>query len=234
MLKVAVLATGSTGNCYTLTNEEAVIMLDCGLPFKKLHKLSKFQLPTAILVTHEHKDHAKAVTDYLKRGVDVYMTRGTANKLEIEKNHRLHYINPKKPVNLQGIKIKAFDIKHDALEPCGFIIEDKDDRVLYLTDAGEVPQLKGQFTKILIEANYKLESLRESLKTRDISVKLYERIKETHLSIEQVLDFLSQTDLTELKEIWLIHLSSRHSIRGQFKQLVEAMTGKTVYLATNG
>ena len=235
MLNVTVLATGSTGNCYTLTNGEAVIMLDCGLTFKKLHRLANFQLPTAIFVTHEHGDHAKAVKDYLKRGVDVCMTVGTMTALKLELHHRLLLMRPKHEVFFinKKIRVENFYIKHDAKEPCGFIIEDNDDRVLYLTDAREIPPLEGKFTKLLIEANHSEVEIKERMARGTLDIKQCKRIMDSHLSVEQVLDFLEKTDLSKIKEIWLIHLSGRHGNGEYFKELVEAMTGKTVYVANN-
>ena len=234
MLNVTVLATGSTGNCYTLTNGETTIMIDCGLPFKKLHRLANFPLPTVIFVTHEHGDHAKAVKDYLKRGVDVYMTNGTRRALTLGKHHRFHCISPNLcTAKIGGIKIEAFMTLHDAEESCGFIIEDDDDRVLYLTDAGEIPQLEGVFTKLLIEANHSEADIKERMEQGTLDIEQCRRIMGNHLSVEQVLDFLSKTDLTKIKEIWLIHLSNRHGNGEYFKLLIEAMTGKAVYVAKN-
>ena len=83
MLTITAYASGSSGNCYTLTNGEATIMLDCGLPFRDIQHLTNFKLPDAVLVTHEHQDHSKAIENFMKRGVDVYMTLGTAEALGI-------------------------------------------------------------------------------------------------------------------------------------------------------
>lgn len=58
MINVEILATGSKGNCYLLKSGETKILLDCGLAYKKTLELLNFELPTAVLVTHEHKDHA--------------------------------------------------------------------------------------------------------------------------------------------------------------------------------
>ena len=235
MLDVTVLATGSTGNCYTLRSGETVIMLDCGLAFNKLHRLMNFQLPRMILVTHEHGDHAKAAKEYLDRGVDVCMTTGTAEALKLKPHHRLLPMTPEwdKFFLKNDIRIENFHVKHDAAEPCGFIIQDKDDRVLYLTDAGEVPPLKGQFTKILIEANHSEVDISERLKDGTLDISQCRRITQTHLSIEKTLDFLESANLSKVKEIHLIHLSSRHGNGGQYKALVEMMTGKTTYVASN-
>ena len=78
MLTIKAYASGSAGKCYTLTNGQATVMLDCGLPFREIQRLTGYKLPDAVLVTHEHKGHSKAVKDFIKRGVDIYMTPGTA------------------------------------------------------------------------------------------------------------------------------------------------------------
>lgn len=235
MFNITVLATGSTGNCYTLENDEVVIMLDCGLPFKKLQKLTDFRLPNLILVTHEHCDHSKAVKDCLKHGINVCMTDGTQEALKLELHHRLLIMRPEREVFFinKKIRIENFYIKHDSNAPCGFIIEDSDDRILYLTDAGEVPPLKGQFTKMLIEANHSEVDIQERLKAGTLDISQCRLITQTHLSIEKVLDFLFKSDLSKIKEIWLIHLSDRHGNGDYYKELVEVMTGKTVYIAAN-
>ena len=93
MIDIKILASGSSGNAYLLTSGETRILLDCGLAYKKLLQLLDFKLPDAVLVTHEHKDHAKAAKDFLTHGVDVYMTRGTADALKLEENHRLVFFH---------------------------------------------------------------------------------------------------------------------------------------------
>ena len=80
------LASSSHGNSYIVSDEKTKLLIECGLPYKKLQKLSGFALSEfkACLVSHEHQDHAKSVQDLIDRGMDVYMSYGTAEALEIE------------------------------------------------------------------------------------------------------------------------------------------------------
>ena len=50
------LASSSKGNAYIVTDGEATILLECGLPYKKLEKLSGHTLTSlsACCITHEH------------------------------------------------------------------------------------------------------------------------------------------------------------------------------------
>ena len=50
------------------------------------------------------------------------------------------------------------------------------------------------------------------------------------VSIENVLAFLRANDLSKVKEIWLIHLSDGNADAGKFARMVEAATGKPVYI----
>ena len=90
-MRVEVLGTGSAGNCYKVKIGKATLLLECGLPFKVIQRKLDFKLSDidACLVTHEHMDHAKAVKDLMKAGVDCYMTKGTSEALGVS-GHRLN------------------------------------------------------------------------------------------------------------------------------------------------
>lgn len=230
MLDIAVYASGSSGNCYTVNDGETVVMLDCGLPFRRIERLTGFLLPAAVLVTHEHKDHSKAAQDFMRRGVDVYMTAGTAAALGIGAQHRLHILNPMEQTTVGRITVSAFPTQHDAREPCGFLLDDGDDRVLYATDTYYIKYQFPGVTKMLIEANHSYKILEENVGAHILNKALAERLIKSHFSIENVLAFLRANDLSKVKEIWLIHLSDGNADEGQFARMVEAATGKPVYI----
>lgn len=230
MLDIAVYASGSSGNCYTVSDGETVVMLDCGLPFRRIERLTGFLLPTAVFVTHEHKDHSKAAQDFMRRGVDAYMTAGTAAALGIEAQHRLHILNPREQTTVGRITVSAFPTQHDAREPCGFLLDDGDDRVLYATDTYYIKYQFPGVTKMLIEANHSYKILEENVGAHILNKSLAERLIKSHFSIENVLAFLRANDLSKVKEIWLIHLSDGNADAGKFARMVEAATGKPVYI----
>lgn len=230
MLDIAVYASGSSGNCYTVSDGQTVVMLDCGLPFRRIERLTGFLLPTAVFVTHEHKDHSKAAQDFMRRGVDAYMTAGTAAALGIEAQHRLHILNPMEQTTVGRITVSAFPTQHDAREPCGFLLDDGDDRVLYATDTYYIKYQFPGVTKMLIEANHSYKILEENVGAHILTKSLAERLIKSHFSIENVLAFLWANDLSKVKEIWLIHLSDGNADAGKFARMVEAATGKPVYI----
>ena len=52
-----ILATGSSGNAVVINGE---ILIDCGVPMKKLRESGYIQRLRLVLLTHEHGDHFNA------------------------------------------------------------------------------------------------------------------------------------------------------------------------------
>ena len=151
----------------------------------------------------------------------MYMTSGTADALKL-KRHNLHLIKLNETFDVCGHRATAFPVKHDALEPVNFTVDD----LLFLTDTGEIPEVTGKFRRVLIEANY--EPL--SLIGADISTAQKQRIRETHLSITQAVNFLKTLDTPD--EVRLIHLSRRHGNGQAFVDEVKRATGFANVTAT--
>ena len=230
MLDIAIHATGSTGNCYTVSNGKATVMLDCGLPYNRIQKLTGFILPDAVFVTHEHQDHVKAAKDFMRRGVDIYTSAGTAEVENLE-GHLLHIMKNRQSVSIDGIVVSAFETQHDAVEPLGFLLDDGEDRLLYATDTYYLHYRFPGLTKIMVEANYCNEILTENLRYGKLPKTLERRLRESHFSLENLKKFFLANDLSKVKEIWLIHLSKGNADPVMFKREIEALTGKPVYVA---
>ena len=57
------------------------------------------------------------------------------------------------------------------------------------------------------------------------------RVMKSHMSIETAKEFLRVNDLSQVREIWLIHLSDGNSDAERFKREVAELTGKMVFVA---
>ena len=74
------LASGSSGNCYYLGNEEYGILIDAGKGVRTIKKVLKeygipFEKIVALCITHDHADHIKAAgTLGEKYGIPIYTT----------------------------------------------------------------------------------------------------------------------------------------------------------------
>lgn len=226
MINVKVIASGSSGNCTALTSGETTILLDAGIRFSAIQQALDFQNPTAALITHEHGDHAQKSTikEFLKRGVEVLMTRGTAEALNLKPHHNLYHIFEGEIALIGNCAVSCEPVEHDAAEPVSFTVNDGEDEVAYITDTGWLDFERLSATKLLIEANYDSDVLLES----HINERLKERIYKNHLPIEAVTGLLQTAELPRLKEIWLMHISRRHGDGEEFRRRVCAVVPPTV------
>lgn len=209
-----VLASGSSGNCTALTAGDKLLLVDCGKPFKWTMTKLGWRLPDALLVTHEHGDHSKAAKNFLDRGVDVFMTGGTAEALGLSR-HNLRIIAAGETFGAAGMTVEAIPAVHDAAEPVNFILSDDADRTVYITDTGALPDVEGDFTKIFIEANFSTLALLGS----ELNAAQKKRILNYHLSIEKATKFLKRYPQAE---VTLLHLSKRHGDAEEFTRRINA------------
>lgn len=208
------LASSSSGNAYIVADEQTKILLECGIPHKKLQKLSGFSLSEfkACLVTHEHKDHAKSVQELINRGMDVYMSYGTAQALETD---LAKLIEDMEQFNIGSLDIVPFTTFHDAKEPLGFLIKSRVDGDV-LAFATDTVNLRYQFPGLnilAIEANYDKAIL---AKCEKLPEKVRHRIENSHMEIDTLCDYLRSLDLSVCREIHLLHLSDATSHEEKF------------------
>lgn len=209
-MKFESLASSSAGNAYIISDRDTRILLECGVSHKKLQKLSGFSLSEfkACLVSHEHKDHAKSVADLLARGMEVYMSMGTAEALECEGNVEL--IEHMEQFNVGSLDIVPFTTFHDAKEPLGFLIKSRvdGDVLAFATDTVNLRYKFPGLNILAIEANYDKSVLERCEKLPD---KVRHRIQNAHMEIDTLCEYLKTLDLSDCREIYLLHLSDATS-----------------------
>jgi phosphoribosyl 1,2-cyclic phosphodiesterase len=203
-----VIGTGSKGNCYLLTVGDEVLVIEAGVNFTTIKKALKFDLSkvVGVLVTHEHGDHSCAVKDFQKFGKDIYCTIGTGEALKL-KNYKSNLFSHWN--NLRNFNFCAFKTYHDAAQPCGFLIEFNDKRLVFLTDSSDIRTDFGDVDYWIIEANYSNDKLQKS----GLDSRLKKRIQETHMSIDRCKTIL---DYHNSKFAVLIHASDNHADKEEF------------------
>jgi len=226
---IKVLASGSSGNAIIL-NGKVPLLIECGLSLHKLLELSNYNLPQFCLVSHEHKDHSLALPDLLDKGVTCYTSRGTAEALGIE-HPNLIIISPQKLIGISDWTIKPFPLVHDAKEPLGFLIANKQDKILYACDTAAINYQFEGLTYILIGVNYSMDVLKKNIAEGKVNPEVAKRVIKSHLSLETALDFLKRTDLSRLKAIYLLHLSKDNIDSQEAKQKLMEATGRLVCLS---
>ena len=213
-MRFEALASSSAGNAYVVSDQETRILLECGISHSKLQKLSGFKLSEfqACLVTHEHKDHAKSVSDLLSRGMEVCMSQGTAEALETE---GVSTVESMEQFNVGSLDIVPFATFHDAREPLGFLIKSRvdGDVLAFATDTVNLRYKFPGMNILAIEANYDKVILERCEK---IPEKVRYRITNSHMEIDTLCDYLRGLDLTHCRQIHLLHLSDATSHEGHF------------------
>jgi len=68
LIEIKSLASSSKGNAYHITDDYTLLLLESGLPIKKLQQKLDYRLSDAqgYLLTHEHIEHSKANKGHFK------------------------------------------------------------------------------------------------------------------------------------------------------------------------
>lgn len=229
-MRIEVIASGSSGNCYKISNEDTTLLIECGIPYKKIQQALNFKTTDidGVLVSHEHGDHSKACKDLIKAGVNLYMTKGTKEALKLD-SHRVKtfrqwsmYLD----VEIGSFIIKPFRTIHDAKEPVGFVIYDSisKEELVFITDSQySIYNFSPDY--FMIEVNYVTETINKSEK---IHPDLRARIKKTHMSLETAINLLERSDLSNLKKIYVMHLSDSNSDAKVIKESLQELTGVAI------
>lgn len=232
MVKLTVLASGSAGNGYLLETDNSCLIIEAGVKLSEIKKALDYNISKVVgcIITHEHKDHSRHINEYLRNGIKCYASGGTIEALEIDSLY-LHYIKPLQAFALSEYNVLPFNTKHDCRQPVGYLINNaKVGNILFATDTHYLPNTFKHLSYILIECNYSDELLRLS----DVEISRKKRLLNAHLSLDNCIGALKANDLSNVKEIMLIHLSNDHSNAAEFKATVERETGIPTTIAEKG
>ncbi|MBY0122187.1 MBL fold metallo-hydrolase [Bacillus sp. S/N-304-OC-R1] len=232
MIEIKALASSSKGNCYRVTDGHTPLLLECGINYREIQKGFNFRMSevAGCLVTHEHGDHCKSIKDVLKAGIDCYMSAGTAEEIGVD-HHRIKKVEAKKQFALGTWTILPFDVQHDVSEPLGFLLANQaGEKLLFATDTYYIKYRFQGLTHIMVECNYSMAVLNENIATGRVPEVMKKRLMKSHFSLENVKKFFLSNDLSKVQEIWLLHLSDTNSDEKLFKEEIQKVTGKMVYV----
>ncbi|MEH7236781.1 MBL fold metallo-hydrolase [Bacillus sp. JJ1562] len=232
MIEITALASSSKGNCYKVTDGITPLLLECGINYREIQKALNFRMSevAGCLITHEHGDHCKSIKDVLKAGINVYASKGTIEAIGIH-HHRINLADAKKQFQVGTWTILPFDVQHDVSEPYGFLLANQNgEKLLFATDTYYIRYKFPGLTHIMVECNYSMEILKENIIAGRVPKVMKNRLMQSHFSLENVKDFLKANDLSQVQEIWLLHLSDNNSDEAGFKREIMELTGKVVYV----
>lgn len=233
MITVKTLASSSAGNAYLLESGDRQLLIECGIPFKELQKRLNFQVSRldGCLVSHGHGDHSKSIQQVMDAGVDVYCTKGTFAECNVKSNfHRFNPVGENEFFHVGPWRLRTFDTVHDCEGSVGFVVHEpgEGDRLVFITDTGYCRYTFPGMTHLMVEANFSEEILSANVDAGRIDKARARRVRENHFSIERVVDLLKANDLSRLREIRLLHLSSGNSNEAMFKRMIQEVAGVPV------
>jgi len=241
MMRMAVLGSGSGGNSTIVQCGSTHVLIDAGLSAKQLVLRMELlgiqpdQLD-AILLTHEHSDHARGVDVLLReRDIPVYANALTREALSYKMKSTIPWrvFHSGQDFDIGELRIQAFKIPHDAAEPVGFVLQGAETKLSMLSDVGHVThvireQLTGSHA-IYVEANYD-EHLLEIDTKRPWATKQRIASRHGHLSNNQTATLLGEVACKKLSHVVLSHLSSDcNSPEIATNTIVESLTSKRLH-----
>ena len=235
MLEIKAIASGSTGNAYLLDDGAGHrLLLECGIPFKKLLEALDFNLLqlSGCLLTHEHKDHSKAVKDLLKHGVRIFSSKGTAKVLGIDDHWNCKAVPELMEIAVdEAWKFVPIRAEHDAAEPFIYLIHSRctGTHILFATDTYFIRyKMPETLTHLMIEANYSMEHLNENIADGIVDASRKRRILHSHMNLDTLKEFIKANKFPALEAVYLIHLSNDNSEEDRMIKEIEELTGVPV------
>lgn len=231
---IRTIATGSTGNCYLLQHGEDQLLVEAGIPLQRIKRALGFKLSevSGCLVSHSHGDHAKAVRDMVKHGIECLMSQETYGAV-VGSERPVFFariVEPLVQVKCGAWTILPFETEHDCPGCLGFLIAIDKYKILFATDTAYIKHKFTGLTHIMVECNYDEQTMQENVEAGTVNMAVKKRVTETHFGLENVLGFLKETDLSKVEQIHLIHLSNDNANQARIKKAVQAATGKQVII----
>lgn len=224
-MKLCSIASGSSGNCTFVGNENTKLLIDAGVSGKKIENgLNSIDVKAedlqGILVTHEHGDHICGLGVMARRfNTPIYATPETIHAMLHMKNvgripeELFRYVTPDTSFYINDILVEPFSTSHDASNPVCYTFSSGGHKVGMATDLGKfddyiISKLYGSEI-LLLEANHDVNMLMVGgypyyLKQRILGDK-------GHLSNELSAQLIKSLLHENLKHITLAHLSEENN-----------------------
>jgi phosphoribosyl 1,2-cyclic phosphodiesterase len=218
-MRLCVIGSGSSGNVLYAEAGDARVLVDVGLSAKEtVRRLTDVGVEpsslSAIVLTHEHADHAKGVSVFARTfGLPVYTspsTRAACKFGHFEDKIEFVDITSSDFFRIGSLEFYPFTVPHDAVDSFAFTLESERAKAAIVTDLGYITQLVCDRVSgadvLILESNHDVEMLKVcpqypwALKQRVLS-------KHGHLSNDHVAEFLERNFDGKAEHVILAHLS---------------------------
>lgn len=213
-MKACILATGSKGNSTYIASSNTKILIDLGTTSLYVEKqLKSFSVNpndiTAIILTHTHVDHINGIKVFIKKyNPTVYLTEKMFN--EINKIFEItNYYIIDGDFDINDIHFTVFKISHDSEDSNGYVIENENSSIVYITDTGYINQKNHNLLQnknlYIMESNHDVKMLMDGHYPYHIKQRILG--DKGHLSNRDSSLYLSKFIGSNTKTVVLIHLS---------------------------
>lgn len=187
-MKFNILNSGSDGNGVII---EDIILIDCGISFKKLENY--YKKLKIVLLTHKHSDHFNKATikklAYERPTLRFACCEWLVDELVkcgVEKK-KIDVLKIGKNYNYNAFIVEPIKLYHDVPQ-CGYKLKIGANKLIYATDTNKIDHIEAKnYNYYFIEGNYENE---EELHNRATDEYYEKRVKETHLSKVQATEWL--------------------------------------------
>ena len=221
MIRFASLGSGSEGNGLIVESGTTRLLVDCGFNIGECERrLGRLGLApadlAAILVTHEHDDHAGGVARLARRyEIPVYLTYGTLVAMGADSAQipRFTLIDAHFPFAIGELEVHPYPVPHDAREPSQFVFSDGDLRLGLLTDTGastpHIERMLSGLDALVLECNHDLELLMNSTYPPTLKRRIASRFG--HLDNATAAHIVGCIDCSHLQHVIAAHLSAQNN-----------------------
>ena len=221
MIRFASLGSGSEGNGLVVECGSTRILVDCGFNIAETQRrLARLELEpddlAAILITHEHDDHAGGVARLARRfDIPVYLTYGTLVAMGAKGAMipRVSLIDSHSPFAIGDLEVHPYPVPHDAREPSQFVFSDGDKRLGLLTDTGastpHIERMLSGIEALVLECNHELDLLMNGPYPPSLKRRISGRLG--HLDNGTAARILGGIDCTHLQHFVAAHLSVQNN-----------------------
>ena len=217
---MAVLGSGSSGNCTFLATERVKVLVDAGLSRRETQRRlaligESLDSVQAIFITHEHWDHVGNLERIARpASIPVYITSLTRTALPSQiELPAVETIQAGGKIQIADLTIEPFTIPHDAVDPVAFRFTAAGVQIAVCTDLGYMPENVKQYLSgshcMIVESNHDLEMLRSGPYPWTVKQRVMSRTG--HLSNHALGKFLISDFDRQARVIVLAHLSEQNN-----------------------
>ncbi len=217
-IRVCILASGSSGNCTYIGNQNTSILIDAGLSGRETsRRLEQIGVKPdgihAVCVSHEHNDHTAGLhVLHQRHHIPIFANSGTVEALSRDATMAeiaWQIFMTGSPFQIGGFQVEPFSVPHDAFDPVGFVVRSGDLRIGVVTDMGIPTTLIRERLKpcqvLVVESNHDEQLLQAAKRPWHLKQRILGR--QGHLSNKTVAEMLTEIAGPHLQQVFLAHLS---------------------------